>query len=247
MRKLNWLLLAAVLTVGPVYADEGMWTFDNFPSATVAQKYGVTIDSRWLDQVRLSIVRLSNCTASFVSPDGLILTNHHCAEACLADHSTPEHSLIETGFLAAERSEEEKCGTQIADTLVEMENITARVNAATHGQDAKAANETRKRTLTALEQSCEEASKHGALGALKCESVELYQGGQYFLYKYKRYDDVRLVFAPEAGIAAFGGDPDNFQFPRWCLDMSVLRAYENGKPAHTPSYLHLNFDGPKAG
>jgi hypothetical protein len=128
-----------------------------------------------------------------------------------------------------------------------MENIPARVNAATHGQDAKAANETRKRTLTALEQSCEEASKHGALGALKCESVELYQGGQYFLYKYKRYDDVRLVFAPEAGIAAFGGDPDNFQFPRWCLDMSVLRAYENGKPAHTPSYLHLNFDGPKAG
>ena len=128
-----------------------------------------------------------------------------------------------------------------------MENITARVNAATHGQDAKAANETRKRTLTALEQGCEEASKHGALGALKCESVELYQGGQYFLYKYKRYDDVRLVFAPEAGIAAFGGDPDNFQFPRYCLDMSVLRAYENGKPAHTPSYLRLNFDGPKAG
>ena len=247
MRKLNWLLLAAVFTIGPVYADEGMWTFDNFPSATVAQKYGVTIDSRWLDQVRLSIVRLSNCTASFVSPDGLILTNHHCAAECLDDNSTPEHSLLETGFLAANRSEEKKCGTQIADILVEMENITDRVNAATHGQDAKSANETRKRTLTTLEQGCEEASKHGPLGPLKCESVELYEGGQYFLYKYKRYDDVRLVFAPEVGIARFGGDPDNFQFPRYDLDMSVLRAYENGKPAHTPSYLRLNFDGPKAG
>lgn len=247
MRKFNWLVLAAVLTAAPVFADEGMWTFDNFPSATVAQKYGATIDAAWLDRVRQSIVRLSNCTATFVSPDGLILTNHHCAEACLADNSTPEHSLIESGFLAADRAEEKKCGTQIADILVEMENITERVNAATRGQDAKTANETRKRTLTALEQACEEASQRGGRGPLKCESVELYQGGQYFLYKYKRYDDVRLVFAPEAGIAAFGGDPDNFQFPRYCLDMSVLRAYENGKPAMTANFLRINFAGPKAG
>ena len=116
------------------------------------------------------------------------------------------------------------------------------------GQDAKQANETRKRTLTALEQACEEASKKDAkTGPLKCESVDLYHGGQYFLYKYKRYTDVRLVFAPEDGIAAFGGDPDNFQFPRWDLDMSVLRAYEDGKPAHTPNYLRMNFNGPKAG
>ena len=248
MRKFQWLLLAAALTAGPVLADEGMWTFDNFPSAAVAQKYGVQIDAKWLNKVQLSIVRLSNCTASYVSPDGLILTNHHCADECLADNSTPEHSLIETGFLAADRSQEKKCGTQIADTLVAMENITERVNAATRGQDAKQANETRKRTLTALEQACEEASKQDAkTGPLKCESVDLYHGGQYFLYKYKRYTDVRLVFAPEDGIAAFGGDPDNFQFPRWDLDMSVLRAYEDGKPAHTPNYLRMNFNGPKAG
>ena len=247
MRKLTWLMLAAALTVAPAYADEGMWTFDNFPSATVAQKYGVRIDGAWLDHVRQSIVRLSNCTASYVSPDGLILTNHHCAEECLNDNSTPEHSLIETGFLAATHEQEKKCGTQIADTLIEMENITERVNAATRGQDAKAANEVRKRTLTRLEQDCEQASKQAAGGPLKCESVDLYEGGQYFLYKYKRYDDVRLVFAPEVGIAAFGGDPDNFQFPRYCLDMSVMRAYENGKPAHTPHFLRLNFDGPKAG
>jgi hypothetical protein len=113
------------------------------------------------------------------------------------------------------------------------------------GQDAKTANETRKRTLTTLESACEDQSKKDAkTGALKCESVELYQGGQYFLYKYKRYTDVRLVFAPEDGIAAFGGHPDNFQFPRYCLDMSVLRAYENGKPAHTPNFLRIDFNGP---
>jgi hypothetical protein len=248
MRKFQWLLLAAALTAGPVLADEGMWTFDNFPSATVAQKYHAQIDAKWLNKVQLSIVRLSNCTASYVSPDGLILTNHHCADECLADNSTPEHSLIETGFLAADRSQEKKCGTQIADTLVAMENITDRISAATKGQDAKTANVTRKRTLTALESACEEASKHDAkTGPLKCESVELYHGGQYFLYKYKRYTDVRLVFAPEDGIAAFGGDPDNFQFPRWDLDMSVLRAYEDGKPARTPNFLRMNFNGPKAG
>jgi len=237
-----------VLTAGPVSADEGMWTFDNFPSAAVAKKFNVQIDGKWLNRVQESIVRLSNCTATYVSADGLILTNHHCAAECLADNSTPEHSLIETGFLAADRSQEKKCGTQIADTLVAMENITDKVNAATHGMDAKKANETRKRTLTALEQGCEEASKKDAEhGELKCESVELYHGGQYFLYKYKRYTDIRLVFAPEGGIAAFGGDPDNFQFPRYCLDMSVMRAYENGKPAHTPNHLKIDFNGPKAG
>jgi hypothetical protein len=156
MRKIQWLMLATLLTAGPLYADEGMWTFDNFPSATVAQKFGAHIDARWLDKVRLSIVRLSNCTATYVSADGLILTNHHCANECLADNSTPEHSLIETGLLAADRSQEKKCGTQIADTLVAMENITDRISAAIKGQDAKTANETRKRTLTALESACEE-------------------------------------------------------------------------------------------
>ena len=232
----------------PVHADAGMWTFDNFPSELVKRKYGADIGRPWLDRVRTSVVRLANCTASFVSPDGLILTNHHCSESCLDEHSTAGDNLVEKGFLARTREREVRCGTQVADVLMGMENVTARVEAALRGLDDKTANETRKKTLTQLEQACEEQSRHAPGGPLKCESVTLYQGGQYWLYKYHRYDDVRLVFAPEADVAAFGQDPDNFQFPRWCLDMSVLRAYgPDGKPARTPNFLSLKPEGPEAG
>src|SRR5690606_17036329 len=136
-----------------------------------------------------------------------------------------ESSLTVTGHHARARDEERRCSTQVADVLVDIENITGDVEAAVRGLDALAANERRKEALTTLEQRCEDES-----APLKCESVTLYNGGQYFLYKYRRYDDVRLVFAPEADIGAFGGDPDNFQFPRWCFDVAFLRAYENGAP-----------------
>ncbi len=239
MRKaLFALLLGAAL---PALADEGMWTFDNFPAAAVKAKYGADIDAAWLDRVRRSTIRLSNCTASFVSPDGLILTNHHCVEACLANLSSKETSLVQSGFVSRNRNDEPRCATQVADVLQAMENITGKVTKAVAGLDATAANDARKKALTQLEQACEKGSK------LKCEAVTLYQGGQYFLYKYKRYDDVRLVLAPEADIASFGGDPDNFQFPRWSLDFSLLRAYENGKPAKTPDHLPIRFEGPEAG
>ena len=226
-------------------ADEGMWTFDNFPAVAVKQKLGVDITPAWLDRVRTATVRLSNCTASFVSPDGLILTNHHCAEACLAQLSSAQNDLLRNGFVTATREGELRCQTQYADVLMKMEDITAKVNAATRGLGDKEANEARKKTLTLLEQECEKAA--GTRDPRRCESVRLYEGGQYFLYQYKRYSDVRLVFAPEQSIAAFGGDPDNFQFPRWCLDMSMLRAYENGKPAATPNHLKINWNGPAAG
>ena len=240
--------LPLLLAAPRVRADAGMWTFDNFPSELVERKYGADIGRPWLDRVRTSLVRLSNCTASFVSPEGLILTNHHCSEACLDEHSTADDNLVEKGFLARTRERELRCGTQVADVLVGMENVTATVDAALRGLEDKAANDARKKTLTQLEQACEEDSRHAPGGPLKCESVTLYQGGQYWLYKYHRYDDVRLVFAPESDIAAFGGDPDNFQFPRWCLDMSVLRAYgPDGKPARTPSFLTLKSGGPEAG
>jgi hypothetical protein len=248
MRRNPLPALVTLLLAAPAFGDGGMWTFHDFPAALVKREHGADIDSAWLDRVRTATIRLSNCTASFVSADGLILTNHHCSEACLDDHSTAARNLVRDGFLARTREEELKCGTQIADVLMDTENITAKVTAALQGLDEKAANAARKKTLTQLEQACEEDSRHGKFGPLKCESVDLYQGGQYWLYKYHRYDDVRLVFAPERAIAAFGGDPDNFQFPRWCLDMSVLRAYgPDGKPAATPNFLRIRPQGPNAG
>lgn len=239
MRRLCLTLLCAAAV--PALADEGMWTFDNFPSAQVKAQHGVNIDAAWLDHVRRSVIRLSNCTASFVSPEGLILTNHHCAESCLAELSTKDESLVENGFLARTHAEEKRCATQVADVLQSMENITDRVNAATAGLDDQAANEKRKQVLVELAQQCEVQTK------LKCQAVTLYQGGQYFLYRYKRYPDVRLVMAPEADIAAFGGDPDNFQYPRWSLDYTILRAYEDGKPAKVADFLPIRFEGPNDG
>jgi hypothetical protein len=245
IRLLAFLML---LTAIPAFSDEGMWTYHDFPRELVKQKYGTDVTSAWLDRIRTSTVRLSGCTASFVSPDGLILTNHHCAAACLDENSTSEKNLVKDGFLARTRERELRCGTQVADVLMAMENVTTKVEAATRNLDDKAANDARKKALTQLEQSCERESARARTGPLKCESVNLYAGGQYWLYEYKRYTDVRLVFAPEEDIAAFGGDPDNFQFPRWCLDMSVLRAYDSsGRPAATPAYLRVRPDGPKVG
>jgi hypothetical protein len=235
---------AAAITVflcSAAAADEGMWPFHGAPLAKLNGTLNTKIDQAWLDKVRTATIRLSNCTASFVSKDGLILTNHHCVEQCLAELSSKDKSYVEDGFLAKSREEEKKCETQIADVLTSMEDITAKVVKATEGKDDKAANEARKTVLTQLESECEKTTK------LKCESVNLYEGGQHWLYKYKRYTDVRLAFAPEAGIAAYGGDPDNFQFPRWCLDMGILRAYENGKPVKPANYLKMNFAGPQAG
>src|SRR5271168_4096991 len=242
----GFLLALAGLAALPTLADEGMWTFDNFPSGAVKQRYGTDITPAWLDHVRLSTIRLTNCTASFVSPEGLILTNHHCVESCLAELSTKEKSLVELGFAAKDRRAEQRCPAQLADVLVGGENVTDIVSKAIAGLSDTAANDARKRTLTTIEQACEQASAKSRSGRLRCQVVALYQGGQYFLYKYKRYDDIRMVFAPEADIASFGGDPDNFQFPRWSLDFSVLRAYENDRPAATPNYLQINFDGPVA-
>jgi Peptidase S46 len=241
----RWLTAALaaslVFLCSPVHADEGMWTFHGFPLAKANAVLKSNIDQAWLDRVRASIVRINGCTGSFVSGEGLILTNHHCVEPCLGEMSTKDKSYDTDGFLARTRGEEVRCQTQIADVLVAMEETTATVAAATAGKGEAAANDARKAELTRLEQECESSSK------LKCQAVTLYTGGQYWLYKYKRYTDVRLVFAPEIGIASFGGDPDNFQFPRWNLDMGVLRAYENGAPAATPNYLKMNFAGPAAG
>src|SRR3984885_3690455 len=152
------LLVLASLAALPAFADGGMWTFDNFPSGAVKQRYEADITPAWLDHVRLSTIRLTNCTASFVSPEGLILTNHHCVESCLAELSTKEKSLMELGFVAANRSAEERCTAQLADLLVSTENVTDAVAKAIAGLGDTAANDARKRMLTTLEQTCEQTS-----------------------------------------------------------------------------------------
>jgi hypothetical protein len=247
MMRLVLAAMAAMVSLS-VAADEGMWTFDNPPRAAIASRYGATLTEAWLDRVQGATVRLeTGCTGSFISAEGLILTNHHCAEDCIAQNSTPEHDLSAPGFLATSRQGELRCQEDAVSVLVGTEDVTAKVAAAIAGIADSEVVAARRKVLTELEQACEQASKKSRGGPLKCERVTLYQGGQYWLYKYKRYEDVRLVFAPDRDIAAFGGDPDNFQFPRWCLDMSILRAYENGKPAKTPNHLRFDWDGANPG
>ncbi len=238
----------AVLAALPAAADEGMWTFENPPRDAVRQKYGVTLDSAWLDRVRLATVRLdSGCTGSFISGDGLVLTNHHCAEDCIAQNSSEGNDLVASGFLAASREKELRCQEDSISVLVGTEDVTAKVAAALEGVAPELVVEARRAALTNLEQACEEGAKQAKGGPLKCERVSLYQGGQHWLYKYRRYEDVRLVFAPERDIAAFGGDPDNFQFPRWSLDMSLLRVWDGDKPAQIPNHLRFAWDGAQPG
>ena len=246
MKRLVLIVTVVGLSVG-VRADEGMWTFDNFPRAAVAKSHGVQVTDDWLRRLQSSVVRLeTGCTASFVSPEGLVLTNHHCVETCLSDNSTAQRDLVANGFLAAKREEEVRCQGSQASVLVSTENVTDRVTKGIAGVAAAGVASARNKLLTTLESDCEASAKKAGT-PLSCEAVTLYQGGQYWLYRYKRYDDVRLAFAPEHAIAAFGGDPDNFQFPRWCLDMALLRVYEDGKPASTPTHLTINWAGAKEG
>ena len=247
MKRLSLAVALMALTLTSTAADEGMWTFDNVPKEDIAKKYGVQVTDQMLTRLQRSVVRLeSGCTGSFVSPEGLVLTNHHCAASCLADNSTAERDLIANGFNSKARDNEVRCQGVQASVLIDTDDVTAKVKSALAGAAPADVARKRNEVITNLESACEEESKKAGT-ALKCEAVQLYQGGQHWLYKYKRYDDVKLVFAPEAAIAAFGGDPDNFQFPRWCLDMSLLRLYENGKPAATPDHLSFNWSGAKDG
>jgi V8-like Glu-specific endopeptidase len=244
----RFILAVLIFAVGAgVAADEGMWTFDNVPKAEIAKRYGVQLTDQWLAHLQKSVVRLeTGCTASFVSSQGLVLTNHHCAAECLADNSNAQRDLIAIGYIAPALEDELRCQGARASVLMSTENITDRVTKAIGDVEPAEATAARNKVLTTLEANCEEASKQAGT-PLACESVILYQGGEYWLYKYKRYDDVRLAFAPEQAMGAFGGDPDNFQFPRWCLDMSLLRVYENGKPASTPDHLSFEWAGAKDG
>jgi V8-like Glu-specific endopeptidase len=248
MKRLTVVLLTTVLcAAAAVLADEGMWTFDNIPREEIAKKYNVRLSDDWLARYQKAVVRLeTGCTGTFVSSNGLVLTNHHCVQSCLAENSTAKRDLVAGGFQGTAAEPELRCQGEQASVLTETQNVTAEVANALAGVATAEAARARNQALTKLEEQCE-ASSTQAGSPLKCEAVTLYQGGQYWLYKYKRYDDVRLAFAPESAVAAFGGDPDNFQFPRWCLDMSLLRVYEHGKPATPPSHLTFNWAGAKEG
>jgi hypothetical protein len=217
-------------------ADEGMWTFDNPPLKLLKDKYNFTPTKAWLDHIRLSSVRLNDGgSGSFVSPHGLILTNHHVARGQLQKNSTAGHNYVENGFYAATQDAEMKTPDLEANVLVSMENVTPRVQAAL--KDAKTPEQefaARRAVIAAMER--ENETKTG----LRSDVVTLYSGGEYWLYSYKRYTDIRLVFAPEQQAAFFGGDPDNFTYPRYDLDMALFRVYANGNPIDTPDYLKWN-------
>ena len=223
-------------------AEEGMWTFDNFPTATVNQTYGTKIDQKWLDRVRESAVRLRGCSASFVSGEGLILTNHHCVVSCIQDLSSAENDYVKDGWVTANRTEEKQCPGQTAEVLTEIVDVTDRVLGA--GEGATGGDFVRLRNAEVdkiQKEACGDATDR------TCQVISFYRGGQYKLYKFTKYDDVRLVFAPEFQAAFFGGDPDNFNFPRYALDAAFLRAYKDGKPVASPVHLKWNADAPKEG
>lgn len=224
-------------------ADEGMWTFDGFPSAKVGKLYGFAPDQKWLDRVRRTSVRLDDgCSGAVVSKDGLVLTNHHCISDCAADLSSPANDYVANGFLAARRQDEKICPGAEASILRSITDVTDRVKKSTANVPAAGAGAARASEIAAIEkQACGEDRRK------RCEVVSLYRGGQYKLYTYDRYDDLRLAFAPEIQAAFFGGDPDNFNFPRYAYDMALIRLYREGRPVSFPDALQLDPGGAKEG
>jgi hypothetical protein len=226
--------VAAMVFVGATFADEGMWTFDNFPSAAVREKYGVDIDKAWLERVQRAAVRLSSgCSASIVTADGLVLTNNHCVRDCAQALSSAGRDYVKDGFSAAAKTQERLCPGLQAEILTGITDVTTRVTDAVKGKTGEPFVKARDAQIAQIEKAgCE-----GRESQYRCQVIKLYQGGQYELYTYRKYTDVRLVFAPEAQMAFFGGDPDNFNFPRYDLDFSIVRLYENDMPVKTPDHL----------
>src|SRR5215475_7307918 len=235
-------LLFSLLVVGPLgRADEGMWLFNAFPKQTLKAKYGFEPTQHWLDHVRLGSVRFNNGgSGSFVSADGLTFTNHHVGAVCVHQLSAHGHDYMKEGFYAKTRADEAKCPDLELNQLLGIEDVTARIkDAAQPGMTSAEAGQAQRAAMSSIEKECTAST------GLRCDVVTFYSGEVYNLYKYKKYTDVRLVFAPEFDIAFFGGDPDNFTYPRYDLDITFFRVYENNKPAHIEHYLRWSATGVK--
>lgn len=223
------VVLFAVMAV----ADEGMWPYNAVPKARIKAKYGVDLTQAWLDHLQLASVKFPGGSGSFVSPDGLIFTNHHIGRGCTHAISTAEHDYMKEGFYAKTREAEPKCPGLEVMTLQEIKDVTKDVEgSAKAGMSDAEVGAAQRAEIANMEKRCTDAEHN-----IRCQMVTLYSGGMYHLYKYKVYKDVRMVMAPEYDIAFFGGDPDNFTYPRYDLDITFLRAYENDKPAAIKDYL----------
>jgi hypothetical protein len=241
---LSGLMLAMILTGSSVQAAEGMWTLDNLPTQRMQAEFGFTPPAALVDRMMRASVRLAGgCSGSFVSSDGLVMTNHHCAAQCIEQLSTAQKNFVNDGFLAKRREEEVRCPGIELNRLEQITDVTAEVKAATAGLEGAAFKQAQNAVQAKLTAACVGNERD----TVRCDVVDLYHGGRYDLYRYHRFQDARLVFAPELAIAFFGGDPDNFNFPRYDMDISVLRAYENGKPAVIKDYFPFSKAGAAAG
>ncbi len=242
-----WWWMGVTVAFGNVpasHAAEGMWTLDNLPMAALKAQYQFEPSTAWINKAMRASVRLAQgCSGSFVSPGGLVLTNHHCVSNCVEGVSTTQQDYVQPGFLAQTRDQELRCPALELNQLEQITDVTAQIKVATAGKTGAAFTPALNAAIARLTGDCVGQQRD----VMRCDVVKLYRGGRYHLYRYHRYQDVRLVWVPEFAAAFFGGDPDNFNFPRYALDAALLRAYENGKPVASRDYFAIKPQGAAPG